>query len=245
MAIDAARLYAELKALAQQVPDFSTLQGRRVPDDMIRWCGRLQALVHASGDVAAAIEIKFATKNLDSLRPAAAIHALRVALHGALEAAELHAPVEARGAFIAVGNVLDAYAAVGEVLASAQADVFIVDPYLDDKALTDFGVLAAEGVRLGLLSDERSVKPSLEPAANRWIAQYGNLRPLEVRLSPPASLHDRLILIDGNDGWVLTQSLKDLAARSPATLQKVDADLAAMKVAAYSALWQGARIVAR
>ncbi|BAM92882.1 hypothetical protein S58_69160 [Bradyrhizobium oligotrophicum S58] len=42
------------------------------------------------------------------------------------------------------------------------------------------------------------------------------------------------------DAWTLTQSLKDFAARSPATIVKVDAETAALKVSAYGAIWQTA-----
>jgi len=38
----------------------------------------------------------------------------------------------------------------------------------------------------------------------------------------------------------LTQSLKDFAARSPASVVRVDADMAALKVPAYEAMWAAA-----
>ena len=76
-------------------------------------------------------------------------------LRRALAVAEMRAPVSAQGAFIAAGNSFDAFAAVGKVLATATGDILIIDPYLDEKALTDFAPLAHEGVSIRLLAGMR------------------------------------------------------------------------------------------
>ena len=47
-------------------------------------------------------------------------------------------PVAGDGAFIGAGDVLDAYTAIGKVLATAKVGVLIVDPYMNEKAVTDF-----------------------------------------------------------------------------------------------------------
>jgi hypothetical protein len=71
----------------------------------------------------------------------------------------------------------------------------------------------------------------------RWIQQFGTIRPIEVRLSPPRTLHDRLIFADGTVVWSLTQSLKGFAGRSPALAQRLDPDPAKMKVDFYEGVW--------
>jgi hypothetical protein len=72
------------------------------------------------------------------------------------------------------------------------------------------------------------------------MAQHGPKRPLAVRLAPPRVLHDRLIIVDGNQIWILTQSLKDFASRSPAAIVRVDGDAAGLKIDAYRRIWEGA-----
>ena len=74
------------------------------------------------------------------------------------------------------------------------------------------------------------------------MAQYGAARPLQVRLAPPKALHDRAIFTDQTTAWTLTQSLKDFAKRSPAEIVRAD-DIAALKIAAYEAIWANAQIV--
>jgi hypothetical protein len=54
-------------------------------------------------------------------------------------------------------------------------------------------------------------------------------------------LHDRLIIVDWSQVWTLTQSLKDFAARSPASVIRVDGDLARLKIDAYEQLWTAAQ----
>jgi hypothetical protein len=152
-------------------------------------------------------------------------------------------PIATDGAFIGAGDVLDAYAAIGNVLAKAKADVLIVDPYMDEKALTDFAHLVPDGVSIRLLADAQHRKPTLEPAAKRWGTQYGSARPLEVRLAPARSLHDRLVVVDEQDAWILTQSLNAFAARAPASIVRVDPETAALKIAAYKGLWQVAKLI--
>ncbi|WP_434874842.1 phosphatidylserine/phosphatidylglycerophosphate/cardiolipin synthase family protein [Bradyrhizobium oligotrophicum] len=166
---------------------------------------------------------------------------LVLTLYQALAVAELRAPRTAQGAFIPVGNTFDAFAAVSKIFGSATTDVFIVDPYMDDSVLTDFAGTVPEGVSLRLLTDQATVKPSLAPAVLRWQVQFPT-RPLDARLAGAKVLHDRAIFVDGTEAWTVTQSLKDLAKRSPAEIVRAD-DIATLKIAAYEAIWSGAVVV--
>jgi hypothetical protein len=74
-------------------------------------------------------------------------------------------------------------------------------------------------------------------------SQYGSAHPLEVRLAPARSLHDRQVVVDEQDVWILTQSLNSFAARAPASIVRVDPETAALKIAAYNGLWQGAKLI--
>jgi hypothetical protein len=163
-------------------------------------------------------------------------------LYRALAHCELRAPTLMAGSFIAVGKSFDAYAALSEILKLAKRDVMIVDPYLDEIALTDFGVAADDGVTLRLLADEAACKATFAPAARRWMAQYGASRPVQARVAAPKTLHDRAIFVDGEKAWTLTQSLKDFAKRSPAEIVRAD-DTASLKIDAYELIWAGARSV--
>jgi hypothetical protein len=236
--MDQESLYMQLGHLVETMPD---LTQERLSVDTLRWLGRAHALVYALGDTADALKIKMATDNLgNSYSRWSAAQQVAATVHRALAMAELAAPVSAQGAFIPAGNAFDAMAAVGKVLSNASRDLLIVDPYMDEKVLTDFAPLASESVAIRLLADKDGCKPTLRPAAERWSAQYREIRPLSVRLAPTRSLHDRLIIADDQDVWVLTQSLNAFAARSPASIVRSGPDTAALKVEAYRTMWKAA-----
>lgn len=205
-----------------------------------QWLGQAYAHAELVLDATDLTTFKTAAARLETSFGSHYEKSIALLLHRALAKAELKAPISAQGAFIPAGNAFDAFAIVGKVLAAATRDLLIVDPYMDEKALTDFVPLAREGVAIRLLADQAGHKPTLKPAAARWAAQYGIIRPLQARLTAPHILHDRLIAVDGSVVWTLTQSLNAFAARSPATIAHIDPETAAMKIPAYEAMWQAA-----
>jgi len=106
-----------------------------------KWIGKLDALLAAGDDVANLAELRTnaiiiqAHTRMEASRAAQGITGV---LYRALAAAELRAPVSAKGSFILAGNAFDAMAAIGKVLEAAKRDVLIVDPYMDEKAFDGF-----------------------------------------------------------------------------------------------------------
>lgn len=210
----------------------------------LQWLGRGHALVTEVG-VNTGMDTVAYTQAMGSLKNGVygnGLSEIFQILYRALAHCELKSPGAAAGSFIAVGNSFDAYAALSKILKSARHDVLIVDPYMDETALTEFGLAVPDGVTLRLLADEAAYKASLAPAAAKWTAQHGGARPLGVRLSAIKTLHDRAIFIDGDKAWTLTQSLKDFAKRSPAEIVRAD-DSATLKIAAYEQLWESAKVL--
>lgn len=240
--LDATAALIRLQALVRSEPDFRAVRDDYTcPPETLKWIGELQAVVSAMKRLSDDVAVKTATGLLIKSRGSLGGDDIRAVLYRSLAAAELAAPASAQGSFVAAGNQFDAYAAISKILASAAEDLLVVDPYADSRALTEFMTTAGEGVKLRILADEGSAKPTLMPAAERWIAQFGNARPLEVRLSAPRSLHDRLIVVDQREAWSLTQSLKDFANRAHGSIMKADAELRDLKIQAYGALWDAAR----
>jgi hypothetical protein len=227
-------IYLQLGQLVAEMPDLAT--GPITPE-MNEWMGRAVALVELV-DRLDTIPLKVACQTLNSAIRDSNVQTIAAIVHQALAKAELNAPASVRGAFIAAGDKFDAFAAVGKVLEMANAEVLMVDPYADAKALTDYALLAKENVSVRLLSDAADYKASLRPAAQHWTHQFGALRPLEVRLAPAKALHDRLIQVDGSTVWLVGRSFKDLATRSHTSIVRMDPDSAALKIAAYTVLWQ-------
>lgn len=230
------RLYQQLGRLIETTPDMSTYERLNEPAAH-QWIGRAHALVSAADVQADPHLFTLCTgTRLYTNQWETALAEIRSIIYRALGHCELNAPPAAAGSFVPVGNSFDAFAAISKLLQSAAKDVLIVDPYLDETALTEFGLAVPTGVLLRLLADESAHKATLIPASAKWVAQYGSARPLRVRLAPPKALHDRAIFVDQTKAWTLTQSLKDFAKRSPAEIVRAD-ETGALKIDAYEAIW--------
>lgn len=241
MSITPEELYARLGSLVAEMPD---LANGPITPEIHQWLGRAAALVESTGDLANLIQLRVKAQSLNGVLRANNAQAIAAIVHEALAKAELNAPAAVRGTFIAAGQTFTAFAAVGKVLGTATSDILMVDPYADEKVLTDYAVLAPDNVTVRLLA-EGHYKKSLKPAAEHWVRQFGTTRPLFVRLAPPKRLHDREILIDGNKAWSLGQSFNKLAERSLTALALMDAELGALKIAAYEDVWDASTPLSR
>jgi hypothetical protein len=233
-------LYMQLGQLIKEMPSFKEWP---VSDEANHWLARAFSLLELTQVTVDASNFKQAIDQVNSperLLKEAGATTVKLILFRALHRTERKVPVGLQGAFIAVGDAFDALIAVGKVLGGATGDVLIVDPYADAKLLDDYARQTPEGVSLRILADQRGHKPTLKPAAQAWLTQFKTLRPLDVRLAPAGQLHDRLIIVDGSTAYDVGQSFNALAARSPSSINRADAETGNLKIAAYESLWQSA-----
>lgn len=239
MPMEPDRLYHELGYLIAEMPDMNTTQWQ-TPNGQ-RWLGRAAALIEQGGNSADMAVFNVAVQNLHSIRSYPDhVQSIIAILYRTLARAELQASPSSRGTFIPVGEAFSAFAAIADILTDAQQSVFFVDPFADANLLTDFAVLVPEGIPTQVLADASSRKPALAPAVRTWVQQYGTARPLEARLAPARSLHDRLIIIDSRISWSLGQSFNALAARAPTSILRADQETAQLKIQAHTLSWDAA-----
>ena len=234
--LDPETLYRQLGHVVAEMPDLT----KPLTPDGHRWLGRAAHLVELASPAISADPHLFsvAAGSLEGATLAMNSHQIAVILHRALARAEANAPTPAQGAFIPVGAEFAALQQIGSVLRRARTDLLIGDPYMDGVVLTDFALSAPPHVTVRLLSDQHSVrKDSLLAAAQRWIAEYGAERPLEIRQTPPRAMHNRIIIVDGKEAWTLTQSIKDFADRAFATILRAEGDMATLEIGGYEQLW--------
>jgi hypothetical protein len=212
-----------------------------ITPEMNRWLARVLALVSQNDPLDRNIStFRTSYQFLNTVNRRHNAQTIAAIVHEALAKAELAAPAAAQGTFIRVGHTFDAFAAVSKVLVTAKTDVLMIDPYADEKLLTDYALLAPDAVSVRILSDAQYYYKSLKPAAEKWVHQFGSTRPLAVRLTAPKLLHDRSILVDSATAWSLGQSFKDLAARSHTALVRMDPASEALMIAACMTMWNAA-----
>lgn len=234
--LTAADLYLRLKQIIEDMPP---LRGVQASPELHSWLGRAFILVEAAGDMMDTVSFRTAVNNIFTVYSRSP-EDIPVILYRSLARAEAQAPISVKGTFIPVGKPLDALMAVTAVFKEATSDVLVVDPYADESLFSKFLPVVPEGISIRILSDAKFLKVGLKPAAEAWIAQYGSLRPLEVRKTAKGLLHDRVIILDGKIAWSVGQSFNHLAERSPTTLGKVDADTTSLKIPAYEDMWKQA-----
>jgi hypothetical protein len=238
MTISQSDLLLKLTDLVRRTPN---LRSGPLDAELNAWLGSATALVEAAGDVMDTVSIKVAAQSLNTIIRDQNAHTIETIVRHTLARLELQSPSPAyAGTQLAVGQPFSNLAAIGDVLAFAGQDVFIVDPYADGTLLAKYVGFAHEGVRVRVLGDAKNKQPTLQPALTDWIKQYGTRRPLSVRLSAKGALHNRDIIVDGREVWRVGQSLKDIAIRSPDTLEKMAAPLVAAEVFHYESVWSTA-----
>lgn len=238
MALTAESYFAQWRSIFS---DASNELKNLTPLEQQKWAGRVEALLKSRSEFIDAN--RFHTSFMNYSRGYLKEYSWRVLMSvicTALASAELDAPASQSGSFIPAKSPLDALVAVSKVFEEATNELLIIDPYADQKLITDFLQSSRERVQIRILSDRASLKASLKPASERWIAQYGQVRPLEVRIASERSLHDRIIVVDKTTAWLVGQSFNALADRAPSSLVRADAETASLKMTAYHAIWDTA-----
>lgn len=123
-----------------------------------------------------------------------------------------------------------------EIILGAQDEVFVVDPYFDGRSFETY---------LGPLGDSCAIRVLCSKYSNdvaghihAFKAQYG----VKPQLRKSRKLHDRLVILDGVDCWIVGGSIKD-AGTKPTYLVPLQPGIAPTKVAIYESLWEQANQV--
>lgn len=230
------QLLSMLQALIRETPAFA--ENIPIGEAEIRWLGRVDALLASTGSVRPSIDFRIARSNIGTVLHSK--HALLQPIYDALSGLELLVPPELQGAFIHAGNTWEGYAALVNIVQRESNSVFIVDPYVSSSVVVELVplIVARQSIRI-LTANQPSLRLALFAASNKWNGNPSRTTPaVEIRIAPDQTLHDRLIIVDEKDAWIVTQSLKDIAKKSPASVTRTDAELAKMKAQAYSDLWR-------
>ncbi len=254
--IDPEILYRRLGQLIQNMPDFVS---RGMTEDKHKWLGDAYALVETSGDLIDMAKLKleigmlidsaeFSEKleNVDDEElddfynnQRSRLSKIKTILYRALSIAELKSPTAVHGSFINAGDGSSAFMAISQVFVNAKSKILIVDPYLDKKIFTKYMSAISDGVNIKLLASKKNNNiGALSQDFEDWVKKNNSTRPTELRIAGKNVLHDRLVIIDNNEIYILTQSFNIFAEKSPASIvrfQGID-----LKLEAYKDIWKDA-----
>lgn len=230
----AAQRAALLAEVIERAPPMNYENDRKTAEHL-KWFGRAEALLDACGAMLQLTDFRAAVRNLWTFHHDE--HAVMAPLHTALATAELELPTADQGAYIPPGDKWNGYAAIVKLLAQRTGELLVVDPYLDGSFLLDFMPLAHELSSIRCLTSGR-YKSSLEAASERWSKDRQPAQPLQTRTVDQKLLHDRLLLFNKSEVFLVSQSFKDIGAKSPASVQRASPAIAESKVDFYEDIWK-------
>ena len=240
-------LYMRLGRLIETIPN---LASNYAAIETQQWLGTAHMLVKIAGVYSGDLDEAKSFKNIvaqladrTTYEPeylVSYVNQIKIILYRAFACAELYAPTSVQESFIPAGADFDAFAAISKVFGKATKEILIVDPYLNEKIFTDFMLAIPEGVTARLLASEINHKRGiLQPAFSKWVKQYSSTRPTELRVVSDKGLHDRLVIIDSTEVWLLSQSFNAFAERASASIvRSQDPEL---KIEAYNDIWNNAQ----
>jgi len=114
--------------------------------------------------------------------------------------------------------------------------MLIVDPYLNSEIYLSFAPHCKAAFGLDCLTTKRTeYHQGLLACASKWGSSQIHV---SIKYAEKSALHDRLIIIDGREVWLISQSIKDIAKNSPAYVSRADAELSRIKADHYEELWR-------
>lgn len=140
------------------------------------------------------------------------------------------------GSAYSAGDVYRFFSDLKNIMASASAQISIIDPYFDGTAFDDYLSEVNNQINIEILTSRYT--DDILQYANKHRAQYGSN--IEIRKSK--EIHDRVIFVDGKECWVVGASIED-AGKKPTYLIPLSSELALEKLRIYSDVYNTASVV--
>jgi hypothetical protein len=161
----------------------------------------------------------------------ARMQAYKGALKSSLAELEIDLPDDGIKGVYEPGEEYEFYRDLKSIVAMAQGEIFVIDPYLNPEIFDVYADSIPRSVAFRLLSN--NVPSDVKVLAQKY-ASGGNL---QFRVS--TSVHDRVIFADKRV-WLSGQSIKDAAKKKPTYI--VEHDEPPMREI-YERIWQSASVV--
>lgn len=125
---------------------------------------------------------------------------------------------------------------LAEIISGAQDEIFIIDPYFDGKAFDTYLSRIGDTFNIRILCGKYS--NDVAGRVTAFKAQFG----VEPELRKTKDIHDRLVILDGSDCWIVGGSIKD-AGNKPTYLVPLQPVIAPVKINIYEDIWQNSQRV--
>lgn len=134
------------------------------------------------------------------------------------------------GTAYAPGQVYQFFADLKKILDSASESLFIIDPYFDGTAFDDYIQGVNPSVKLRIFCGKYTNQ--VLPYTKKYSEQNGS----NIELRKSRELHDRAVIIDGKDCWIMGGSIRD-AGKKATYLVPLAPRIASQKIIIYEDIW--------
>ena len=223
----------KLVDLMENVPDFSGVGQFPVQSPQRRWLALAGALLKRVDKIAKGIKFDTSMRMLDHYKANALGHIFDQ-VNETIEELKLDLELEGRsdiGSVYGVGEVYKLFSDLKDIIGSASQEILVVDPYFNCEAFDDYLSTIGPGTTIKIMAQKYA--KDVQAYAEKHTQQYGTN--IEIRRSN--ELHDRLIIVDDADCWVIGGSIKDAAGKSPTYLLPLQPELSQLKRTMYSDIW--------
>lgn len=233
-------ILVKLDDLRGNVPDFPESGPIAGDSPQRQWLSQAGALLKKVDPVRYGWNFDQSVNGVLGMSRAWGINGIKGQILDAIEALKLDLDLEGRGDFgnvYGAGQVYEFFRDLKAIVGAASKEALLVDPYFNGQAFDDYLSTMRPGKTIKILA-ERYVD-DVQRFAARHAQQYGTN--IEIRRS--SELHDRLVIVDNSDCWVVGASIKDAAVRSSTYLFPLQPVLANAKRDIYSEVWDRAEVV--
>lgn len=223
----------KLVDLYDHVPDFRPGPIKAMTKERL-WLSAVGALLKAISIIYEA-EYKTAISMLSRYRDFA-INNILSQIGDAIEELKLDLELDGRseiGSAYEPGDVYRFYADLKAIISSVQSEIVVIDPYFNGDAFDAYLSSMPNETSIKILSDRYT--DDIGKYVSRHMEQYHSR--IEVRQTK--ELHDRLLIIDNTDCWVVGQSIKDAATKTT-YLIPLSPTISEAKIKIYSEIWERA-----
>ncbi len=134
------------------------------------------------------------------------------------------------GSAYAPGETYKFFADLKEIINQAEHKIMIIDPYFNAKAFDEYLSTVQKGLNIHILADQYLKE------IHGYVEKHKEQFDTKVELRKSEELHDRIIIIDDNIGWVMGGSIKD-AGKKATYLIPLDINIVVSKKSIYEEIW--------
>ncbi|SDC52215.1 hypothetical protein SAMN05216345_102607 [Cupriavidus sp. YR651] len=221
---------AKLRELEESLPDFE--RGYAVPQ--MKWIANLLAVANIV-DSQAATSLRVAAGMLPgALTPSTWVAQILQGLYSLIAKLEHGLSQQQQpGSVFGPGAVYDFFVALRDILGSVRNRVLVVDPYLDANVFDTYVSAVPSSASVDMILGPNAKKAEVKAALEAFRQQTGR----QVAVKRNNTIHDRIVIIDDGECYVLGQSLKDAAKKSTTYIAPLPSEIAGLKRDAYADVW--------